>query len=154
MAVGPVNRYAADALGVPSMASFTSRFFTTLSEAAGLAKPGAQHRHIRNGQTGIMANDHHSGPGEHAFQRFHRFGLLSTIHCGLLSQLGAPANPARPWRTRTSRPAEKTPGSARGPRAHCPRGRPAGTGLTPTPKNVSFCLLRALKAEALELSTI
>jgi hypothetical protein len=38
-----------------------------------------------------MANDHHASPSENAFQRFHRFGFLSTIHCGLLSQ--RPANP-------------------------------------------------------------
>jgi hypothetical protein len=38
-----------------------------------------------------VADDHYTSAGENAFQRFHRFGFLSTIHCGLLSQ--RPANP-------------------------------------------------------------
>ena len=90
------------------MANFTSRFFTTLQRAALFTKAGTQHRHIRNGQSGVVADDHHAGAGEDAFQRLHRFGLLSTIHCGLLSwatgQSDAPSK-----RTRTSRSADKTP---------------------------------------------
>jgi hypothetical protein len=48
------------------MASFTSRFFTTLSarprREADYAAPSC-----RNGQTGIMANDHHPSPGKTPF---------------------------------------------------------------------------------------